>query len=275
MFREAFLPQSLTIELGDTVRWAWQRGTHTIASGLPTGAPGTPDEPGALFEGPVDEVNTSFTHSFTEFQRDGFSFFCRQHPEQIGFIQISSGEVSVRIAVVDNVFNPEEVYIFEGDLVRWEHEPNEGLHTVTSGLSSEPAEKPGELFDEESSDALPVFVFQYFEVGDYPFFCRPHEEMGMKGKVHVQEKFVRGDASGDGVVDISDAVKILNFLFLGGPARCCEDALDANDDGAVDIGDPVFALNFLFLGGAKIPAPYPLAGGDRTEDSLICCHRDQ
>ena len=96
----------------------------------------------------------------------------------------------------------------------------------------------------------------------------------MRGRIHVQEKFVRGDASGDRKVDISDAVAVLNVLFLGAVARCCDDALDANDDGTIDIADPVFMLQSLFIEGTKIPPPYPLAGGDRTDDALQCCHRD-
>lgn len=271
MFRETFLPQSLTLELGDTVSWVFQRGSHSVTSGRVDGAVGTPDEPGLLFDAIVDEASPVFSFTFNEFRPNGYTFFCREHPEQIGFLQISSGEISVRVAVVDNVFSPEEVFIFAGDSVRWEHEPMEDFHTVTSGLSSNAEDRPGELFDEESSDARPIFVYQFSEAGEYPYFCRPHEHMGMTGRVHVQEKFVRGDASGDRVVDISDAVFVLSFLFLGGPSSCCDDALDANDDGVVDIGDPVFALNFLFLGGAKIPAPYPLASGDRSEDGLQCC----
>lgn len=274
MFSGAFLPQTVTIELGDAVLWAWRGGSHTVTSGLLGGAPGTEDEPGFFFDATVDAAHPAFRSTFDRFRPEGFPFFCRMHPEQVGFVQISSGEIGFRIAVVDNVFNPEEAFVFEGDSVRWEHEPNEGFHTVTSGLSSRPENDPGALFDEESSDALPVFVYRFEAAGDYPFFCIPHEDMGMKGMIHVQEKFVRGDASGNGIVDISDAVRTLDFLFLGGKIRCCDDALDSNDDGAVDIGDPVFTLNYLFIGGARIPTPFPLAGGDRTVDGLLCCHRD-
>jgi hypothetical protein len=32
------------------------------------------------------------------------------------------------------------------------------------------------------------------------------------------ESFIRGDTNGDGKIDISDAIYILQFLFLGGPA---------------------------------------------------------
>ena len=48
-FASAFLPTSLTIEAGDTVTWNWIDGDHNLNSGIPGGAPGTNDEPGALF----------------------------------------------------------------------------------------------------------------------------------------------------------------------------------------------------------------------------------
>jgi plastocyanin len=275
MFKSAFLPQSVRVDVGDAVKWVWVAGSHTVTSGSPDGAPGTPDEPGRLFDEPLDAEHPAFERRFEELPAGGgIAFFCREHPTQLGFIEVKSGEAAFRVAVVDNVYNPEESFIFEGDTIRWEHEPNEGDHTVTSGLSSRPGDHPGELFDVESTDSSPVFEYAFATAGDYPFFCIPHEEMGMKGIIHVQEKFVRADTSGDGAVDISDAVAILNFLFLGGSVRCCDDALDANDDGEINIGDPVFALNYLFLGGATIPPPFPRPGADRTEDLLLCCHRD-
>lgn len=84
--------------------------------------------------------------------------------------------------------------------------------------------------------------------------------------------FVRGNTNNDLRIDLSDAVAILNFLFLGIPAAApCRDALDCNDDGKIDLSDPIFELAFLFQGGAPIPAPYPDAGLDPTPDSLPDC----
>ena len=45
MFSSAFLPSSVTVQAGDDVVWAWRAGDHTVTSGVPGGAPGTPDEP--------------------------------------------------------------------------------------------------------------------------------------------------------------------------------------------------------------------------------------
>ncbi len=84
--------------------------------------------------------------------------------------------------------------------------------------------------------------------------------------------FLRGDANQDGVVNITDAVATLDFLFLGDPASlACGDAADSNDDGAVNLSDAIMTLNFLFLGGAAIPLPGPESCGvDPTQDGLDC-----
>jgi hypothetical protein len=69
-----------------------------------------------------------------------------------------------------------------------------------------------------------------------------------------------GDSSQDGAVDISDAISLLGFLFLGSPSALpCGDGtaddpanealVDWNGDGGVDLSDAVGLLGRLFLGG--------------------------
>lgn len=265
-FRSNFIPEIVTVEVGDRVSFQWVLGEHTVTSGR---GPEDP-EAGVLFDVLLVEETPLFSLEIGVEHVDGVSFFDRRHPDRMGFIEVSGGEATVRVAVVDNVFIPEEVFIFAGDSVKWEHEFMEDFHTVTSGLSSRPEDNPGALFDVESSCARPIFVYRFESPDTYPYFCRPHETMGMTGKVHVQDLFIRGDATGDESVDISDAIVTLNFLFLGRTARPCLDAFDTNDDGTVNISDAIFTLTFLFLGDAEMPKPYPLAGGDRTEDGLLC-----
>src|SRR5262245_55940031 len=51
-----------------------------------------------------------------------------------------------------------------------------------------------------------------------------------------QGQFWRGDANKDGAIDLSDAINILGYEFLGNPATLpCLDAADANDSGELDI----------------------------------------
>jgi hypothetical protein len=83
--------------------------------------------------------------------------------------------------------------------------------------------------------------------------------------------FRRGDANGDGQVDIADSVHLAEWLFIGGLTLACERACDVDDSGGLNITDPVRALNYLFLGGSVPPLPGPLqCGGDPTHDPLSC-----
>jgi len=66
---------------------------------------------------------------------------------------------------------------------------------------------------------------------------------------------VRGDTDGDGMMNLTDAVGLLGFLFLGDEPPYCEPVADANVDGRLDLADAVYILSFLFLGGL---APEPL-----------------
>ena len=89
------------------------------------------------------------------------------------------------------------------------------------------------------------------------------------------ELFRRGDSNGDGVMNITDAVSTLAFLFTGGVEPGCKDAADSNDDGALNITDAIFVLGYLFLGAAAPPAPGPSGcGADPTVDDLGPCSFD-
>ncbi|MEM7260892.1 MAG: dockerin type I domain-containing protein [Planctomycetota bacterium] len=83
----------------------------------------------------------------------------------------------------------------------------------------------------------------------------------------VDEPLVqRGDVNGDAACDVTDAVRILQHLFLG-DAASCPDAADVDDDGAVAVTDVVLLLETLFQGGAPIDEVCRL---DLTPDALGC-----
>jgi len=84
-------------------------------------------------------------------------------------------------------------------------------------------------------------------------------------------RFRRGDSNGDGVVDISDAIGLLGFLFLGDDAPPCPDAADAVDEGEPSISAAIFILSFLFQGGRPMPQPFPDCGEDPSGDALGEC----
>ncbi|MCZ6794106.1 MAG: lamin tail domain-containing protein [Planctomycetota bacterium] len=70
--------------------------------------------------------------------------------------------------------------------------------------------------------------------------------------------FRRGNCNADQIVDISDAVSILLYLFAGGQEPPCLDGCDINADGSVGIDDAIALLQYLFVpGGFTIPSPTP------------------
>lgn len=83
--------------------------------------------------------------------------------------------------------------------------------------------------------------------------------------------FIRGDANGDMVLDISDGSIILNWLFTGLQAPCCMDAADADDDNAISITDGIRVLSYLFSGGPPPAGPFPDPGFDPTLDDDFSC----
>ncbi len=89
--------------------------------------------------------------------------------------------------------------------------------------------------------------------------------------VPLEARFRRGDADGDGLVSIADAVQLLWYLFLGRNGFDCADAADADDNGEIDLSDPIRILDYLYRNGGPPPAPGPSAcGDDPTADAYRC-----
>ncbi len=85
--------------------------------------------------------------------------------------------------------------------------------------------------------------------------------------------FVRGDANGDGEVEIDDAISILEWLFVRVFPLDCPDAADVDDSGRIDVTDVIALLEHLFRAGAPPSEPHPEPGGDATRDRLPGCLR--
>jgi hypothetical protein len=155
--------------------------------------------------------------------------------------------------------------------------PQEASWFFHRGRSAPPADWKAAAF-EPSPRATAVEVTG---AGTYRYELEVEDGSGSRDTVEVSltvlpedgsQAFRRGDADGGGGVDISDAVLVLNWLFLGGEEPSCIDAADADDSGEVDIADAVRVLNWLFSGGLEPPAPGPDACGlDPTLDSLPPC----
>jgi halocyanin-like protein len=85
-------------------------------------------------------------------------------------------------------FAPEEVTIAPGDTVVWEWTGEGGAHNVVAEDGA---------FDSGSTEEGSGITFEHTfqETGEFPYYCEPHEAVGMVGTVVVQEG---GASSGGG-----------------------------------------------------------------------------
>ena len=81
----------------------------------------------------------------------------------------------------------------------------------------------------------------------------PSEEIrGQIGAPPVPPCFC-GDADNNGIITISDAVYLINYIFAGGPAPAQLCLGDADGNSIITISDAVYLINYIFAGG---PAPF-------------------
>ncbi len=66
--------------------------------------------------------------------------------------------------------------------------------------------------------------------------------------------YLPGDVVLDGIVNLTDVIYLLNYLFRAGPGPLPEWTGDVTSDGEVDISDVIYLLNYLFRSG---PPPRP------------------
>jgi hypothetical protein len=62
--------------------------------------------------------------------------------------------------------------------------------------------------------------------------------------------YSRGDANGDGNIDIADVMHLINYLFIQGSPPNPMTAGDANCDQVVDVADVMYLINYLFIEGS-------------------------
>ncbi len=88
----------------------------------------------------------------------------------------------VNVDVDDFFFYPRDVVIAPGETVTWT--VANGFHTSTSGLdSNDPA--AGVIWDSDFLLPGSVYARTFSDAGVYPYFCRFHDALDMKGTVTV------------------------------------------------------------------------------------------
>ncbi len=82
--------------------------------------------------------------------------------------------------------------------------------------------------------------------------------------------FMRSDVNDDSLINLADAITVLDALFLGGVINCM-DAADTNDDELSNIADGVYVLSYLFSGGPPPPAPFGGSCGPDPAGTALDC----
>jgi uncharacterized protein (TIGR02145 family) len=78
----------------------------------------------------------------------------------------------------------------------------------------------------------------------------------------LHAEYICGDANADGSVNVSDAVRIVNYVFIGGDPPDPMETGDCNCDGTCNVSDAVAIVNFVFVGGYEPCDP----NGDNDPD---------
>ena len=78
--------------------------------------------------------------------------------------------------------------------------------------------------------------------------------------------FVRGDCNADQKVNIADGIWILNFMFQEGPEGTCAEACDADDSGDLEMTDAIYVIQYQLLNGPAPVAPFPACGIETGAD---------
>jgi hypothetical protein len=87
--------------------------------------------------------------------------------------------------------------------------------------------------------------------GEYSYYIWAEDTNGFSIQSDLYQFIIGqcGDANGDGMINVSDAVYIINYVFVPGaptPDPLC--SADVNGDGLVNISDAVYIINYIFSG---------------------------
>jgi hypothetical protein len=67
--------------------------------------------------------------------------------------------------------------------------------------------------------------------------------------INIDPAYIVGDANADGNINVSDAVHIINYVFVGGQEPQPFESGDSNCDGSVNVSDAVMIINYVFVEG--------------------------
>ncbi|MFH2055319.1 MAG: dockerin type I repeat-containing protein [bacterium] len=112
----------------------------------------------------------------------------------------------------------------------------------------------GATYDQEYKPDTNAWITPVLdEAKRYHFIVRTRDDGGnWEFNENVLGDYIAGDANGDGIVNVTDAVFLIQYIFNHGPAPVPLVSGDANCDGLVNVTDAVYLIQYIFAGG---PAP--------------------
>ena len=228
----AFSPSSVTVAPGDTIRWVYTGGFHTVTSG----ANCTPD---GQFDGILSLKSAQFVWKVpASAAGTTIPYYCSPHCifGMTGTITVTTPPVEHVITQSGFTFSPATVTVNPGDTVRWVR--TGGNHTVTSGSVCTP---DGSYFDSPLNLANPQFVWTVpasAAGATIPYYCTVHCIFGMTGAITVTGAPANpADVNQDGHVDAQDLSLVLGaWGSAGGPADIDHDGIVAASDLAAVLG---------------------------------------
>ncbi len=223
----SWIPADITVLPGDTVRWVFELGFHTVTSGSDCLADGvhfdailSAKSPQFVWKVPATAAGTTIP------------YFCAPHCifGMLGTITVATPPVVHVVTQVEFTFEPAAITVAPGDIIRWVR--TGANHTVTSG---ELCTGDGLYFDGTLTLANPQFEWVVPKTAagaTIPYFCLQHCIFGMTGSVSVTGAPPNpADLNGDGAVSGPDLAILLNAWGLLGSSA------DIDGDGAVSATD--------------------------------------
>ncbi|NNF06366.1 MAG: T9SS type A sorting domain-containing protein [Candidatus Eisenbacteria bacterium] len=226
-----FAPKDIVIQQGDTVRWEWNAGVHTVTNGA------TPSDGGAgtLFDAPISSGDPVFEYIFTTVGL--VPYHCAPHwfVGMTGTVDVQpAAPTNARFTVLvrNNEFDPRELSIASGDTVDWVWES--GFHTTTSGIGSASGLNAGALWDAPIDSGNLIFTYVFTAADIYPYFCRPHESVDMRGTIFVDAGTLGTPGDGGRVAGFEMQPPFPNPT---GGASTITFSLETADDVSLDVFD--------------------------------------
>jgi hypothetical protein len=154
----------------------------------------------------------------------------------------------------------------------WLSIPNARSYRVLFATQGQPLEPLANVAQNKFVGNLPIAPGNSYEWRVDALFSPDCETQGPVWRFKsVASSFRRGDVNSDTELDITDPLKLLTFLFLGGDPLPCEDAADIDDNSQLEITDAFVILRFLFLGFHPAVPLNALCAADGTDDELQVC----